>query len=327
MHREWNERTGSTSTGTVITIAALVVVLGLVAVAALRVFADDRADDERVGPAVVPSLASPSKDGSPESPSLAAIDPRTGAEVPLPDGIRTLPSLAHDLQVSPDGSRVTFVADGDIYVAGVDGSDTRVLVGDSTDGALSPSWSPDGRRIVYAGDGAINVVDVVSGETDQVLQTKRRVWRPSFSADGGTILFTATSSDGLQLRTLPVSGGSSELLRRGAFGVYSPDGRLVAFRRTDYDGSDPTEMTEGAVWVADADGANAHRLGAVAASMSQGDPMRLWPSWAPDGRSIAYERLLGAGVRVDVLTGERRRIGGWFDPTWFDGRTLIVETD
>jgi Tol biopolymer transport system component len=109
-----------------------------------------------------------------------------------------------------------------------------------------------------------------------------------------------------------------------AFGVYSPDGRMIAFRRSAYDGSDVTEMTHGSVWVARAQGQDPWPLRS-ADSMSQIDPEALWPAWSPDGKQIAYEPLYGQGVVVDDLRGRRIARFSGTDPSWIDEDTLIIE--
>ena len=55
---------------------------------------------------------------------------------------------ASDPSLSPDGSRLLFVRDGDIHTSAADGSGARRLV-DTGQDDLSPSWSPDGSRIVF----------------------------------------------------------------------------------------------------------------------------------------------------------------------------------
>jgi Tol biopolymer transport system component len=61
--------------------------------------------------------------------------------------------------VSPDGSQLAFVRDGQIAVASADGSDVRIL----TEGpsASNPQWSPDGARILFTRDpGDVFVMNV-----------------------------------------------------------------------------------------------------------------------------------------------------------------------
>jgi len=52
---------------------------------------------------------------------------------------------------SPDGSRIAFVANGDIYTVLSDGSDVRRLT-DNESNQGNPVWSPDGSRIAFVSE-------------------------------------------------------------------------------------------------------------------------------------------------------------------------------
>ena len=53
-----------------------------------------------------------------------------------------------DPQWSPDGRRLAYVRDGEIWVAEADGSRTTLVVAKPGDGS-DPSWSPDGSRLAF----------------------------------------------------------------------------------------------------------------------------------------------------------------------------------
>lgn len=69
-----------------------------------------------------------------------------------------------DPAVSPDGGRVAFVMNGDLYVIRIDGSDlTRVSESARIEGW--PVWSPDGRMIaVYGNSGSTIIHSLDDGE-------------------------------------------------------------------------------------------------------------------------------------------------------------------
>jgi len=70
-------------------------------------------------------------------------------QIPLPTGEpRRIGTIdVQDASFFPDG-RILFAREGDLYVAGKDGSDSRKLV--SVDGVIGePSISPDGQRLVF----------------------------------------------------------------------------------------------------------------------------------------------------------------------------------
>ena len=262
------------------------------------------------------------------------VDVRTGRARPLPRRIRA-PAVPTQFAVSPDGGRLAFAAGDDIYVSLIDGERLHVV---ARKGDLSaPSWSPDGRDLVFSDGARIFVLHLPSGKVSRITGALGQIWRPNFSPDGRTILFTRAANDALKpgpidLWTVPATGGDSSLLLRlpgkrqnAAFGTYGPDG-TIAYRRTNYDGVDRTEMTEDRVWLADADGSNRRGLRALTGGMSQIDPDALWPAWSPDGTKVAYELLYGLQVIViDVRTGHITRLDKGIHPTWVDNHTLIIE--
>ena len=127
------------------------------------------------------------------------------------------------------------------YVADVDGSHLRTIHGGGPGAAVTPAWSPDGRTLAVVGFGnTVALLDVETGRRTVLIRRPEAVWFPNFSPDGRTVLFTTVGDGGLELRTVPVAGGRSTFLRPGAFGAFSPDGSRIAFRRTSYDGVDPT---------------------------------------------------------------------------------------
>ncbi|HEY6568277.1 MAG TPA: hypothetical protein VI341_12250, partial [Actinomycetota bacterium] len=222
---------------------------------------------------------------------------------------------------------------GAIYVARIDGERVRRVA--TTLAASAPSWSADGDQIVYSDHSALFVVDLQTHTTEEVFSPAHgQIWRPTLSPDGRTILFTMHRRNSVDLWTVPVTGGKSERWLQplsdhhsAAFGAYGPDGR-VAYRRTSFNGGDITEMTEGCVWVAEADGTDQLALGHVADWMSQVDPEALWPAWSPDGSMIAFEPFYKKGVYVvDISTEEVTRLRAGRNPTWVDDHTLIIEKD
>jgi Tol biopolymer transport system component len=234
------------------------------------------------------------------------------------------------VQVSPDGSRLAFQDDDQIYVTNVDGSET-ISLGEGS----APWWSPDGEEIVYQKDSAIYTVEVATGSSQPVFDGW--AFHPNFSPDGERILFTwiGPGTRGFALWTIPVGGGTPVALPLPhtkhtfpAFGTYSPDGSQIAFRRTQFDGFDFTQMTQAGIWVSDADGSNPGGLGRDGAWMSHGpDPTRLWPTWSPDGTHIAFEPMNSRGIRiVDANSGDVESSASGTNPTWVDDNTLIVET-
>ncbi len=275
-----------------------------------------------VGAPSAPMTPSP----SPVLWNVDAVDVATGRATPLPRTVRSIMGAAN-FRTSPDGERLAFDDGAHIYVGDMRGTWVGAITHDEV--AEGPSWSPDGTRIVYSsGDGALAVVDVATGDTTRVAFGHDVIYHPNFSADGRAIVFTRIHRQSMHLWVVPAAGGRATPLpiRRAAFGSYSPTSPTIAYRRTDWDGSDVTEMTEGAIWLTDAEGTYQRQLTHSYSSMSQVDPTTLWPMWSPDGRRIAFEPLYGRGVKVvDVATGVVTWIGHGKRPSWLDNDTLIIE--
>ena len=214
--------------------------------------------------------------------------------------------------------------DGDsIFVANIDGTHLRRFTPKL--GVSAPSWSPDGSRLVFSEGDIAFTLDIDSGRTSTLVRERGTIWYPNFSPDGDTVLYTTVRHGALTLRTIPATGGRSSHLTRGAFGAYSPDGTSIVFRKTQFDGIDVTEMTSGAMWLADPDGSHPRKLGRSCCWMSQMDPEALWPMWSPDGSMIAYQPLYKSPIKViGVRSGHVRKVGEGDDPSWLDDHTLII---
>jgi hypothetical protein len=147
---------------------------------------------------------------------------------------------------SPDGKRIAFVRDGDVWVSRVSGGG----VGKVADDASWPSWGP---RLVYA---------VERGGTT-------RLRAPAWSPDGRLIAYECLRDDhwdvcvarpDLRLVRVLATGGD-------AFApAWSPDGRWIAFIG-DRDGNDQ-------LYVMNADGSGVVRL-------TRGQADKDAPNWRP----------------------------------------------
>jgi hypothetical protein len=131
------------------------------------------------------------------------------------------------------------VGDTDIYVFD-EATEATWAVADRSCDEAEPGWAPDGLSVIYQSD--------CSGSYDLYL----------------------VAEDGNNLRALTATVDRDE--REPDF---SPDGTAIVFRvNTAGNGRN----ADGALWVMDADGANARGLGVSGRA----------PSWSPDGRSLVY---------------------------------------
>ena len=185
---------------------------------------------------------------------------------------------------SPDGKRIAFNRDLDIYIMNADGSNkTRVTRSfpEPCGPAEYPAWSPDGQRIAFESSSSICVINA-DGTGEVVALARTREERnshdshPSWSPDGGKIVYYGWYDDDIEISVMNSDGsGRTRLTYSQGHDwepVWSPDGRKITF------GSDRDR--EFAVYTMNADGSNQTRLIDGAS-----------PSWSPDSRRLVFERF------------------------------------
>ena len=143
---------------------------------------------------------------------------------------------------APDGGQIA-VENGlhGIDVVQVESGASRTIVTKEDAGGESkaaPAWSPDGRTIAYLDgslDGTITLYDLQTGAS-RGLGVRAWPHSLSWSPDGGRLLYTTTARcDGstcFAIHSLELASGQSrEIVRDARDGIFSPDGRLIAFVR------------------------------------------------------------------------------------------------
>ena len=149
----------------------------------------------------------------------------------------------HSPEISPDGSRLTFISDRsgtpELWLAESDGGSPVQLTSFGEDGgALGvPIWSPDGERISFDGHlGDIPGQDIwvvdASGAPPRNLTNTPDVYeaRPAFSHDGRWIYYRVSAPPGpSSIWRVPSEGGEGQLvLDEPAVGLLlSPDGQYL----------------------------------------------------------------------------------------------------
>src|SRR4051794_34014891 len=63
--------------------------------------------------------------------------------------LTTYPGNDNEAAWSPDGSKIAFVRDAQVFTMNADGGNQVPISG--SDGASDPSWSPDGTKLVFSG--------------------------------------------------------------------------------------------------------------------------------------------------------------------------------
>jgi serine/threonine-protein kinase len=153
----------------------------------------------------------------------------TRFEVALPPGTGFSNTGRHVIAVSPDGSRLAFVANRQIYVRSMDQPAATAIRGSDVT-PIGPFFSPDGQWIAFWSGGGLKKIAVSGGVPVTVADTATGNYGASWSGDW--ILFGAGSSG---IYRVPAAGGVPEQViavdagREASSPQLLPDGKTVLF--------------------------------------------------------------------------------------------------
>jgi dipeptidyl aminopeptidase/acylaminoacyl peptidase len=223
-----------------------------------------------------------------------------GAPRPFP----TADIAAAEARWSPDGRRVAYIADDQLWLADADGNNRRQLT-KLNGGATGPVWSPTGDRIAFtsgvypdcatdtcnaARDKAKSESKVKAHVADQLMYRHWNAW------DEGTRshLFVVPSEGGEPRDLVP---GARYDVPPGPFGgsegyAFSPDGRELAYTAKDQGRADAWS-TDVNVYTVPATGGTPTVITAANKGADQN------PVYSPDGKYIAYASQARAGFESD----------------------------
>jgi Tol biopolymer transport system component len=154
---------------------------------------------------------------------------------------------------SPDGTKIVFSDQGDLWTVKANGSGLALLYAGAGED-LCPAWSPDGTKIAFTsnagGDWAIWTIHSDGTGAKQLVQSSSS-GEPDWRPDSGEIAFEG--SDGHLWAISPQDSGSLSTLRQitsypawDSDPTWSPDGAKIAFTSNRSGNSD--------LWVVDASG-------------------------------------------------------------------------
>lgn len=209
--------------------------------------------------------------------------------------------------VSPDGTRVAFLSERDIfsvdlYVADAQtGKVTQRLTRTAVDPHFSSlqfiasagTWSPDGTRLavaaIAAGQAELTIYDVARGRTAQHrrLDAVDAAQQPAWAPDGRSIAFVGQHGGVTDLFLVDVDSGAVTQLTDDAYTelhpAWAPDGRQLAFA-TDRFTTNLETLAFGAL-----------RLAIMAPATQQVRPVEAFatgkhinPHWTPDGTGLVF---------------------------------------
>jgi TolB protein len=232
-------------------------------------------------------------------------------------GRRSLACGEYQAAWSPEGRRMAFVRDEEIWVMHADGSRAHRVLGRS---AGAPAWSPDGRHIAFTGaHGYISIMRTDGSHRHRITPSGGNR-DPSWSVRG-LIAYTHHPRD--------INDKASIVIRRPDGGLvsrferrynvsnpdFSPDGRRIAFERYRRD-------DQISIWTSFPDGSHLRRVEAdgLAPAWSPSGRFIAWsgPNSSPNTREIFVARRDGSGAHRVGPSPRRKgdRRGDYGEPNW-----------
>jgi eukaryotic-like serine/threonine-protein kinase len=270
------------------------------------------------------------------------VDPRTGQPTSQPEALVRTTRVESRSALSPDGSTVAFNSDRlgemNIWLRTVADSAERRLT-EGSGGDYQPNWAPDGKTIAFfsarAGNADIWSVQVGDGRLTRLTDSPATDTNPFYSPDGKRIAFLSDRSGRSELWVMNADGTSpravASVVAGGHFLRWTRDGKGIVFRaesgpqaqiyRASVEDGSLTRLPDIAsgahmsfspdqsrildvrghktLWVYPVDGSTPHQV------FASDDPdVRIdYPTWAPDGRWILFDRAAPRGGDLWMIEG------------------------
>ncbi len=191
---------------------------------------------------------------------------------------------------SPDGTKIAFDNNENIWVAKGDGTQQTRLTG-----GRNPRWSPDGEKILFARGSENNEVLCIinadgSNQTQITEPSDGYRAHHSWSPDAKTIAFQGKNG----LLVVSAGGGNARRLVWGHQPCWSPDGRRMAFCAMGRLTGDTTAQGPPCVYVMNADATGMRPVMQVDRTGYGNNPVNNL-SWSPDGKHLVFEETAKRG--------------------------------
>ena len=232
--------------------------------------------------------------------------------------------------LSPDGSRVAFISERDLFSVEVFLADAETgrVIRRLTQTARNPhlesiqfiysagAFSPDGQRFALAatvrGRPSLQIVNVDNGRNEREVPLRQldEILNPSWSPDGQKLVFTAQIGGLTDLYIYDLAANELRRLTEDAFAdlqpAWSPDGNSIAFV-TDRFGTSVENLSYSPLRLATINPSS----GQISELPSLGSGMQINPQWAQGGR-VLYFLSDAAGLtdvyRLEVASGALSRV-------------------
>jgi TolB protein len=219
---------------------------------------------------------------------------------------------------SPTQQQITYMAYYNnrprVYLYDIDSGRQSVL-GDFPGMTFAPRFSPDGRKVIMSlskdGNADIYTLDLRSRSVTRITNGGSINTSPSYSPDGKQIAFESDRGGTQQIYVMNADGSNQHRISFGkgryAGPVWSPRGDLIAF----------TKMEGGSFYIGviRPDGSGEREI-------TQGYDVES-PTWAPNGRVLAYFKEVPTGARRQSRTAKVYTI----DLTGFNERQVPTPLD
>lgn len=195
--------------------------------------------------------------------------------------------------ISPDGKKLAFDFDSDIFVMDfATGVATRLTFGLENS---NPAWSPDGRYVTYdkVGTGIYRKLATGQGQEELLVPAKSLAVPKSWSREGNILVYTQINpGTGADVMAVPVTGDRKPfpVVQSNATedqGQFSPDGHWLAYTSNESGQAEiyvvPFPRTPGAKWL-----------------VSRGGGVQ--PRWNRNGTELFYISSDSRMMSVEVTT-------------------------
>jgi TolB protein len=300
-------------------LSVLVLVLGVLVVAALLYATDPNRFNQAVPIAVVPDnndepVATVENSNNSVVEQSSTIVPTAA---PLPEALRARGAIAYTVRER---------GQSDIWVLPV-GSGSPLRIINNTEDDRDPEWSPSGTQLAYAsrngGNWDIYIYDtIMQGSSPLTIDLSFQA-NPTWSPDGVFIAYENYFNDNLEIYAQPIDGSqpATNLTENPApdfSPAWSPDGRRVAF----------VSLRDGnqEIYVLNLSDTSLINISNTP-TLDEDNPV-----WSPDGNSIAYSVWEQGIERVNIASAEGNQapqfIAAGHHPTWSpDGSSIAFAVD